>query len=100
MLKDIVDEIICKYIGPVFRYVVRKRLSFEDTEDLSSEILYEIYNALLKVSQVRNMDAFVYKIAKDNFMRYKKKLSKQNQMMKRFSVEKVVEGDDKEEKYL
>ena len=94
MQKDIVDEIICKYIGPIFRYVVRKRLSFEDTEDLSSEILYEIYNALLKVSQVRNIDAFVYKIAKDNFMRYKKKLSKQNQMMKRFAVEKAVEADD------
>ena len=93
MQKEIADEIICKYIGIVFRYVVKKRLSFEETEELSSEILYETYNALLKVSQVRNIDAFVYKIAKDNFMKYKKKLSRQNKIMKDLSNIMTVESD-------
>ena len=64
---------ISKYMQKIYSYAVRHTGSLDDAEDVSQEILLKIYRAVC-VKDIGNMDAFVWRVAKNtlaNFYRDK-----------------------------
>jgi len=65
-----------KYIEAVFGYCIKKSNNIEDAKDLSQEILFEVIKLQCN-TPVRNMDAWVWKIAHNRYARFagKKKVN-------------------------
>lgn len=63
------NQIIAKYMQKIYSYAVRHTSSLNDAEDVSQEILLKIYRAVC-VKDIENMDAFVWRIAKNTLINF------------------------------
>ncbi len=58
-----------KYIDAVFGYCIKRLNNIEDAKDLSQEILFEVIKSQ-RNTPVRDMDAWVWKIAHNRYARF------------------------------
>ena len=63
------NQTISKYMQKIYSYAVRHTGSLNDAEDVSQEILLIIYRAVC-VKDIENMDAFVWRIAKNTLINF------------------------------
>ena len=63
------NQTISKYMQKIYSYAVRHTGSLNDAEDVSQEILLKIYRAVC-VKDIENMDAFVWRIAKNTLINF------------------------------
>lgn len=57
-----------KYAGPIYSWCLRRTANVFDAQDLSQEILFEIFRSF-KNTQVREPDAWVWRIARNRYAR-------------------------------
>jgi len=62
MKEQILENLITKYSKKIFGFSLSKTKNVFDAEDLSQEILMNLYEALNKDRKIYNLDAFIYKI--------------------------------------
>ena len=69
------DLIVCKYAKKIYGFSYSKPKNAHDAEDLSQEILVQLFGKEFKTQQIENMDAYVYRICCytwSNFLRKNK----------------------------
>ena len=56
MEKQKADKIITEYMQKIYGFAVKKSFSFDEAEELCSEIIKEVYLSLLKSENIANTD--------------------------------------------
>ncbi len=54
-----------RYVTPIYRFVYLKLPSRESAEDVTSETFLRFWNAILQGTEIRNVRAFLYQIARN-----------------------------------
>ena len=70
MNKQKADEIITSYLTKIYGFAVRKTFSYDEAEELSSQIAVELYESLLKAEEIFNLDGYVWRISEHVYAKY------------------------------
>lgn len=70
MNKQQADELIVKYLPKIYGFAMKKSFSYEDAEELSSDIVTEIYLSLLSSKEIYNMDGYVWRISEHVYSKF------------------------------
>ncbi len=76
MNKRQADELIVKYLPKIYGFAMKKAFSYEEAEDLSSDIVEAVYLSLLSGREIVNVDGYVWRISEhvySKFVAHKKK---------------------------
>ena len=55
MNKQTADKIITEYLSKIYGFAVKKAFSYDEAEELCSDIIQEVYSSLLSVEEVVNV---------------------------------------------
>lgn len=64
------DNIISGYIKKLYGFAVSKTFSIDEAEELSSQIVLEVYRTLLSRENIMNIDGYIYRIAKNVYAHF------------------------------
>ncbi len=70
MEKQKVDQIITNYLQKLYGFAIKKSYSYEEAESLCSEIIFEVYQSLLKSEEVINIDGYIWRISEHTYSKY------------------------------
>src|SRR5688572_14561141 len=70
-----------RYISSIYRFVYLKLPSREAAEDVTSETFLRFWNAILQNTEIRNVRAFLYQIARNLVVDYYRKEEAQKQLV-------------------
>ena len=70
MKKEKVDQIITDYLKQLYGFAVKKSFSYDEAEDLCSEIILEVYQSLLKAEDVANVEGYIWRISEHTYAKY------------------------------
>ena len=70
MEKQKADRIITEYLQKIYGFAVKKAFSYDEAEDLCSEIILEVYSSLLKADDVVNLEGYVWRISEHTYAKY------------------------------
>jgi len=70
MTKKEADEKVLQYKDKIFGFALSKTSDYEQAEELSSQIICEVYISLLKTDEIINMDGYVYRLASNVFAKF------------------------------
>ena len=71
------DEIITQYLQKIYGFAVKKSFSFDEAEDLCSDIVQEVYLSLLKAGDIANIDGYIWRISSYTYSKYVSRKKKQ-----------------------
>ena len=77
MNKQTVDKIITEYLSKIYGFAVKKSFSYDEAEDLSSDIVQEVYNSLLRADEVVNVEGYIWRISEHTYSKYVARCKKQ-----------------------
>ena len=77
MDKKKADGIICEYLQKIYGFAIKKAFYHEEAEELSSEIVMEVYTTLLKSDEIYNLDGYVWRICNHVYAKFVSKKKKQ-----------------------
>lgn len=63
MIKQKVDALITEYLPKIYGFAVSKSFSYDEAEDLCSDIVNELYRSLLAADKIYNIDGYVWRIS-------------------------------------
>ncbi len=70
MDKAVCDQLILQYTNKLFAFAAAKTSSLERAEELASRITLEVYASLLRQDEIRNVNAYIGRIARNVYARY------------------------------
>ena len=70
MKKQKADELIIKYLPKIYGFAVKKSFSYEEAEELSSDIVAEVYLSLLSAKEIYNIDGYVWRISEHVYSKF------------------------------
>lgn len=70
MEKQKADQVITDYLQKIYGFAVKKSFSYNEAEDLSSEIILEVYRSLLKSDEIFNLEGYIWRISEHTYARY------------------------------
>lgn len=70
MDKQHADELIVKYLPKIYGFAIKKAFSYEEAEELSSDIVAEVYLSLLSSKEVHNIDGYVWRISEHVYSKF------------------------------
>ncbi|MBP5601676.1 MAG: hypothetical protein J6X78_03015 [Treponema sp.] len=78
MEKEKADKLIVKYSSKVYGFAVKKSFSYDEAEELSGEMLKELYLSMLHAEDIVNPEGYVWRICEHVYAKYvnQKKLQK------------------------
>ena len=77
MKKQQADKLIVEYLPKIYGFAMKKTFSYQEAEDLSSDIVEEVYLSLLSAGEIFNLDGYVWRISEhvySKFVSSKKKM--------------------------
>ena len=63
MDKQKVDSIIVRYLKKIYGFSISKCISYDEAEDLCSDIVAEVYRSLLAADVIYNIDGYIWRIS-------------------------------------
>ncbi len=78
---DAFSSLYDRYISAIYRFVYLKLPSREVAEDVTSETFLRFWNAILQNTEIRNVRAFLYQIARNSVVDYYRKAEAQKQVV-------------------
>lgn len=63
MEKQKADEIIKEYMKKIYGFAIKKSFSYDEAEELCSQIIYEVYTSLLNAEEIYNIEGYIYRIS-------------------------------------
>ncbi len=98
---DISKNIIEKYAKKIYGFAFSKTRDYNDAQDLSQEILIALFDKGTTLSQIENMDAYIYRICCYTWMNfYRKDIQKRKNLENASVLEFVADETDIEEEYI
>lgn len=70
MEKQQADRIITEYLYKIHGFAIKKCYSTDEAEELSAEIIKEVYLSLLKAQEVRNLEGYIWRICKHTYSKH------------------------------
>lgn len=70
MDKQKADQIITEYLPKIYGFAIKKSFSYDETEDLSADIVQEVYSSLLKTKEVLNLEGYIWRISEHTYSKY------------------------------
>ena len=70
MNKQRADEIITEYLTKLYGFAIKKSFSYDEAEDLCSDIIGELYPSLLTAKEIYNMDGYIWRISEHVYSKY------------------------------
>lgn len=70
MNKQNVDKIITEYLSKIYGFAAKKSFSYDEAEELASDIVHEVYNSLLKAEEVVNVEGYIWRISEHTYSKY------------------------------
>ena len=70
MNKQQADELIVKYLSKIYGFAMKKSFSYEEAEELSSDIVTEVYLSFLSAKEIANTDGYVWRIAEHVYSKF------------------------------
>ena len=70
MNKQKADQIIIEYLTKVYGFSHKKSFSYDEAEELCSDIIGELYSSLLKTNEIYNMDGYIWRICEHVYSKY------------------------------
>lgn len=70
MEKQEADRIITEYLPKIYGFAARKCYTYDETEELSADIVQEVYLSLRRAEEVVNPEGYVWRISEHVFARY------------------------------
>ena len=70
MEKQKADKIITDYLNKIYGFAVKKSYSYDEAEDLCSEIILEVYSSLLKSDEIFNIEGYIWRISEHVYAKY------------------------------
>ena len=77
MKKQQADKLIVEYLPKIYGFAMKKTFSYQEAEELSSDIVEEVYLSLLSAGEIFNLDGYVWRISEhvySKFVSSKKKM--------------------------
>ena len=70
MEKQKADKLILKFSSKVYGFAVKKSFSYDEAEELSAEMLKEVYLSMLKAGDIVNIEGYVWRICEHVYAKY------------------------------
>ncbi|MBO4860038.1 MAG: sigma-70 family RNA polymerase sigma factor [Clostridia bacterium] len=70
MEKKKADIIITEYLQKIYGFAYKKSFSYDETEELASEMTSEVYKSLLAAEDIYNIEGYVWRICEHTYARY------------------------------
>ena len=75
MKKTDADKLIVQYRDKIFGFALDKMKNISQAEELSSDIISEVYMSFLSADNIVNVDGYVYRVARNVYAKYIHKLT-------------------------
>lgn len=70
MDKQKADKIISEYLQKIYGFSVKKAFSYDEAEDLCSDIITEVYTSLLRSDDIANIEGYIWRISEYTYSKY------------------------------
>ncbi len=70
MEKPQADRIIEAYLPKLYGFAAKKSFSPQETDDLCSDILLEVYRTLLRSEEIYNLEGYIWRISERTYAKY------------------------------
>ena len=70
MEKQKADKIITEYLKKIYGFAMKKAFSYDEAEDLCSDIIQEVYLSLLKAEEIVNIEGYIWRISEHVYAKY------------------------------
>ena len=70
MKKEQADRIITEYLQKIYGFAIKKSFSYDEAEELCSEMIFEIYQSLIGADEVVNLEGYIWRISEHTYARY------------------------------
>ena len=70
MDKQKADKIISEYLQKIYGFSVKKAFSYDEAEDLCSDIVTEVYTSLLRSDDIANIEGYIWRISEYTYSKY------------------------------
>ena len=70
MEKHQADKLIIEYLPKIYGFAMKKAFSYEEAEELSSDIVTEVYLSLLSSKEILNLDGYVWRISEHVYSKF------------------------------
>jgi len=77
MDKQQADKLIIQYLPKIYGFAMKKAFSYEEAEELSADIVAQVYLSLLSAKEIHNTDGYVWRICEHIYAKFVS--SKKNQ---------------------
>lgn len=77
MNKQMADSIITEFLQKIYGFAVKKSFDYEEAEDLSAEIVKNVYSSLLKSEEIYNIEGYIWRISEFTYSRFVSQKKKQ-----------------------
>ena len=67
MEKQCVDQIITEYMPKLYGFSIKKSFSYEEAEELCSDIIHEVYISLLQTEDIFNLEGYIWRISEHTY---------------------------------
>ena len=103
MEKQKADEIITSYLERIYGFAFKKAYSYDEAEELASEMTAEVYTSLLNSNDIINVSGYIWRVCENVYSRYVAKIKKQEGLCENYmaaiSAAHMDDGITEEEKY-
>lgn len=103
MDKQKADEILTAYLPKIYGFAVKNSFSYDEAEEICADITKELYESLLKLEEIHNLDGYIWRISKHVYSKYVSTVKKHQGIsldgVKLF-VEDTYDLGDAEEEFL
>lgn len=70
MEKQKADRIITEFLPKIYGFAVKKSFSPQETDELCSDILLEVYRTLLRSEEIYNVEGYIWRISERTYSKY------------------------------
>ncbi len=70
MKKEQADKIITEYLQKIYGFAMKKAYSYDEAEDICSEIVLEVYQSLLRSDEIANIEGYIWRISEHTYSKF------------------------------
>ncbi|MBO5212257.1 MAG: sigma-70 family RNA polymerase sigma factor [Clostridia bacterium] len=70
MEKEKVDRIITDYLQKIYGFSVKKSHSYDEAEEICSQIVEQMYISLLRADEIINIEGYIWRISEHTYAKY------------------------------
>lgn len=78
MEREKADKIITEYLQKIYGFAYKKSYSYDETEELASEMTVEVYRSLLSKNEICNLEGYIWRICEHTYAKYVSSVKKNN----------------------